>query len=355
LLSTTYTCCTRSLAARAFDPECIKALHAGDDCEPSVAVSRSRLACYRTTVRLFKPSEVRVATFNDLFRSTVPLEVVGCELRNCKRFGVMLKRASRNDFEVVAMKSHGETGVRFLLRRCNGHGKWASVCDDDVEIVERDSLEAWIDATWGASWGGVKAALAVKGVTGDDDEDGVKGDGACPKQEGGVDGFEGGTFDRGLVNLVETTCLILTPDLIGGGGLSKAIDVVTKNGFDIVAIRLISFGLERARGLFKAKGGLKGSRDGEWIERLGDGVSCVIAVQSDNALVRISKLLNEAASGGGGGGGGGRRGGSGSENLVQEDGVVGVLTSENGKAAGSDLCYCFGSLSGQATIVYEEN
>ena len=356
-----------SLSARAFSSNCIKALHAGDEDEPAVVATGSRIAAYRTMCRLFAPKEVE--DFATLFKHDLPPEVVGCVLSSSRRLGVVLKRASRNAFDVVGMKMMIEGGgsVGLLLRRCNGTKKWTEVCGDgdynDVDVIEEGkALDAWIGATFGsadanakAEWS-MKECLKMSAIIGDDEElhgsrGGSKSSYSIGRQEGGIDGFTGLEYDRVVVNLVETSCLVLTPELVRGGGLSKALDTLLKNGFGIVGIRVVNFSRNTARELLKIKGG----KEKDWIAKLeggGEGeVACAIAVESDNALVRLAKLLGEAAGGGGGGGGLGRRGGSGAENFVEESGEMGAIASESGKTAGAELCFCFGSLCGQAKIV----
>lgn len=353
-----------SLSARAFNPDCLKAIYAGNDDEPGLTTAPTRLATYRVICRLFEVSAELGGGggLASLFKHDLPPEIVGFALNNRSRMAVVLKRASRNGFEVVGMKMVGgrKQGpeLRVLVRRCNGRKKWAELCGDggDVVVVAAEELDAWVKETWGDWWVGAEKCALLDGVTGDDGEESGgwrKGGGAkaAAKQEGGVDGFKGGKFDRVTVNLVETACVVMTPELVGGGGLNRAVEVLVKNGFEIVAARLVSFGKEGAREWVKIKGG---PGAGGWAERVVGGVACVLAVESDNALVRLAKLVGEAERGDGGGGGGfgGRRGGSGVEGWREEDGdgKVGVVVSDSSKTAGTEICYFFSKLYGQARI-----
>ena len=379
-----------SLAARNYNPNCLKAMFAGDDDEPALARGVSRQATYRVICRLFTPDDVCATQVGDLFPERLPNEIVALNVRQVGRLGTVLKRAERGGFDLVGMRLAEKGRVLLCLRRFNGAAKWAEITGDSAtgsgasfDDVDTIGNSEGMDGIYGAGNWNLKAACDEKRFSGGmysvaasvAPTEGFAGF----KQEGLIDDFQEKKFVRASISLNETVCVVFPSEVLRSSGLAKLVDAVKRNasGFVIVGARLVWFSMRSAakwweirneEGTIGGDKGAYGMKKNEIIDLVaGEPGQCsvVLCLECDNAIVRSRKLISQGADGGGKGKGGEgervlgsarksggewgrrRRDDGGAEAFLDEDGEPKCLGSLNSNMAKRECAFFFSDIWGE--------
>ena len=139
-----------SLAARTFNPDCIKALYADDD-RPGIAWGVGRRKNWNLVCRLFRESEVKGGDFRSLFLVELPVSLVAAVVR-FKRLGLVMKRSFRAGFSCVACRAV-DGGAALLLRAGNGKERWSNLLssmDLTAEEARTVSDPGFVQSTFGS-------------------------------------------------------------------------------------------------------------------------------------------------------------------------------------------------------------
>jgi len=192
-------------------------------------------------------------------------------------------------------------------------------------------------------------------------------------QGGKIDGFQGAKFVRNGTSLHESGCLVVIPRLLDEVGVSRIVESVQKQ-FKIINLRLVRWTKKGAEVFLRGNRGRGGEGGGsqssnnklksekdvmELLECDEDRVSLVLAIESDNALIRIQNLISDgcdsAASMRGNPAGQrattssyGRNSSRANEKntFLLEGGGSGAFASRSARNAGEELLCVFGELWG---------
>ncbi|OQY30369.1 MAG: nucleoside-diphosphate kinase [Candidatus Cloacimonetes bacterium 4572_55] len=92
----------------------------------------------------------------------------------------------------------------------------------------------------------------------------------------------------------ERTLMMIKPDAVKRGHIGGVVDMVEKNGFDIMAMKMIRF-TKRTAGEFYAVHKARPFYD-ELVEFMSSGKTTVLVLEKENAILSLRRLLGDTDS-----------------------------------------------------------